>query len=325
VQATWTDAFAAEMLDIAATHPRVVSLSAAMVAPTGLRRFAAAYPGRVFDVGIAEQHAVASAAGLATGGLHPVFAVYSTFLNRAFDQVLMDVALHRLGVTFVLDRAGVTGPDGPSHHGAWDVSLAGIVPGMKVASPRDRTRLRACLTTAVETDDGPTLIRYSKAKVPDDIPALTSIDGLDVLARAEAPQVLIVGCGEMATVACEVARLLDSHSIPALIIDPVWTQPVPGALVRLTETMRLVVTIEDNLIAGGFGSQLELAMDAAGITRTMRHFGLPTQFLAAGTRAQVLARVGLTPKQIALEVVNTYARLCEESPVAPTRTASAPA
>ena len=312
-QATWTDAFAADLVEIGATHPKLVALSAAMVAPTGLSRFAAAYPGRVFDVGIAEQHAVASAAGLATGGLHPIFAVYSTFLNRAFDQMLMDVGLHHLGVTFVLDRAGVTGPDGPSHHGAWDVPLASLVPGMRIAEPRDRTRLHDCLLTAVDTDDGPTLIRYSKGKVPDDLPAVATLDGLDVLVHHAHPQVLVVGCGDMAHVACDVARALAAHSIDALVVDPVWTIPVAPGLVRLTGTVRLVVVIEDNLIDGGVGSQLELAMDHAGIETPVRQFGLPTQFLAAGSRAQVLAHVGLTPKQICLEVVNTYTHLRDEA------------
>ena len=314
VQATWTDAFAQEMVEIGASHPKVVALTAAMLAPTGLARFAAAYPGRVFDVGIAEQHAVASAAGLATGGLHPVFAVYSTFLNRAFDQVLMDVALHQLGVTFVLDRAGITGPDGASHHGAWDVSLAGLTPGLRLAEPRDRTRLHQTLLEAIETDDAPTMIRYSKDKVPDDIPAVSRVGDLDVLVYAEDPQVLIVGCGDMAGAACEVARILDTHSIAAEVVDPVWLLPVPEELVRQAARVRLVVTIEDNLVTGGFGAHLQHALNEAGVTTPVRPFGLPTRFLAAGTRAQVLERVGLTPKRIARDVVAEYLRLPEAAP-----------
>jgi len=316
VQATWTDAFAQEMVEIGATHPRVVALTAAMLGPTGLGRFAAAYPGRVFDVGIAEQHAVGSAAGLAIGGLHPVFAVYSTFLNRAFDQVLMDVALHRLGVTFVLDRAGITGPDGPSHHGMWDVGLAGLVPGLRLAEPRDRPRLHDALLQAVETDDGPTMVRFCKDKVPDDLPAVSRLGSLDVLVHAESPQVVVVGCGAMARTACQVAQALEAQSVATLVVDPVWLLPVPDDLVEVTRHAQLVVTIEDNVVAGGFGSQLHRALDAAGVGTPLRLFGLPTEFLPAGSRAQVLERAGLTARHIAREVIEAYTHLAESEPAA---------
>ncbi|MDR0837928.1 MAG: 1-deoxy-D-xylulose-5-phosphate synthase [Propionibacteriaceae bacterium] len=306
---TWTDAFAAELVEIGAEHPEVVALTAAMLQPTGLGPFARAYPKRVFDVGIAEQHAVVSAAGMATAGLHPVFAVYSTFLNRAFDQLLMDVALHRLGVTFVLDRAGITGPDGATHHGMWDVSLAAIVPGLRLAAPRDGRRLREALREAISVNDRPTLIRYSKNRVPDDIEPVEELGQFDVLAVGTKRDVLIIAYGEMVGTALAVAKALAEQGIQATVVDPVWAIPVSTELVDLTAGFSLVVSVEDNLVNGGLGSQLELAMDAAGIEVPTRQFGVPKQFIAAGTRDQVLQRLGLTPEAITESVQSTFSKL----------------
>ncbi|MDR0435350.1 MAG: 1-deoxy-D-xylulose-5-phosphate synthase [Propionibacteriaceae bacterium] len=310
LQATWTDAFAQELVELGESHPEVVALTAAMLQPTGLARFAAAYPDRVFDVGIAEQHAVVSAAGLATTGLHPVFVVYSTFLNRAFDQMLMDVALHKSGVTFVLDRSGITGPDGATHHGVWDVSLAALVPGLRLAAPRDRLRLHQSLLEAVQVDDAPTMVRYSKNRVPDEIEAVSRLGSLDVIWRsAGAAPVLLVGYGEMATTALAVAKALERQGIGSIVVDPVWALPVNPELVAATRGRALVVSIEDNLVVGGLGSCLELAMDAAGIEVPTRQFGVPHEFVAPGTRTQVLQRLGLTPKAIAASIVGTYVGL----------------
>lgn len=305
VQATWTDAFSQQLMVIAESHPQVVALTAAMLHPVGLGRFAAAYPERIFDVGIAEQHAMTMAAGLARAGLHPVFAVYSTFLNRAFDQLLLDVGLHRLGVTIVLDRAGITGPDGASHNGSWDVSIAGIVPGLWLASPRDQPRLCAALNQAVMIEDAPTLIRYSKERLPDPMPAVSQRAGLDLLSVDPDAQVLIVCWGAMCPVGLQVAELLRAQGITVTVVDPLWGLPMPAALVELAASHQLVATIEDNLVVGGLGSQLELALDAAGQTTPMRHFGVPQQFLDAASREEILAAIGLTPQAIARQLVET--------------------
>jgi 1-deoxy-D-xylulose-5-phosphate synthase len=242
--------------------------------------------------------------------------VYSTFLNRAFDQVLMDVGMHKLGVTFVLDRAGVTGPDGASHNGIWDVSVFGVVPGLRLAAPRDAQRLRDALAVAVETEDAPTVIRYSKDRIPDPIACVSTHDDIDVLLHSESDDVLIVGYGEMVGTALGVAKALADQGIGATVVDPVWALPVSESLVRLTRDYRFVVTIEDNLITGGLGSQLELAMDSAGIETPMRQFGVPKQFLTPGTRKQVLERIGLTAKQIAPEVLHSWFEL-ESDPLTP--------
>ena len=169
---SWTATFSDSLIGYATKRRDIVAITAAMPGPTGLTAFGKRFPDRLFDVGIAEQHAMTSAAGLAMGGLHPVVAIYSTFLNRAFDQIMMDVALHKLPVTMVLDRAGITGTDGASHNGMWDLSMLGIVPGMRVAAPSDGARLREELGEALDIDDGPTAIRFPKGDVGEDIPAL---------------------------------------------------------------------------------------------------------------------------------------------------------
>jgi 1-deoxy-D-xylulose-5-phosphate synthase len=296
---TWTDAFADELARIGATDDRVVAITAAMLHPTGLDRFARLFPDRVLDVGIAEQHAVTSAAGLAAGGLHPVVAVYATFLNRAFDQVLMDVALHRQGVTFVLDRAGVTGPDGPSHNGMWDASLLGLVPGLRLSAPRDEQRLGEALRLAVTVDDGPTVVRYSKERLPEPLPAVSRHGAVDVLFAAERPRVLVVGYGQLCGLAVEVGERLAQQGIGATVVDPVWALPVAADLLSLVASHELVLTVEDNGVAGGLGSRLSQEARAAGIDTRVREFGIPQEFLAHGNRADLLEQVGLTAQQVA--------------------------
>lgn len=304
----WTDVFSREIVKLAATDERIVGITAAMLYPTGLHRFAKAFPDRVFDVGIAEQHAVTSAAGLAMGGLHPVFAVYSTFLNRAFDQVLLDVALHKCGVTFVLDRSGVTGTDGPSHNGMWDMSILQVVPGLQLATPRDATRLREALAKAVTVDDAPTVIRYSKEKVPADLPAIDQQGGVDVLRRTESPRVLIVGYGELVRLGLEVADRLAAQGIGVTVVDPVWAMPVDPALVDLARDHELVITIEDNGVVGGCGSRLAQELRQSDVSTPLREFGIEQQFLDHGSRAEVLERIGLTPQRIARFAVEAIAR-----------------
>lgn len=296
---SWTDVFSTELVRLGAEDEKVVALTAAMTYPTGLHRFAAAFPDRCFDVGIAEQHAVTSAAGMAMGGLHPVVALYATFLNRAFDQLLLDVGMHRCGVTFVLDRAGVTGPDGASHHGMWDMSLLQLVPGLHLSAPRDATRLREALARALTIDDGPSVLRYSKDPVPDDLPALDSRGGVDVLMRTDQPRVLVIGIGQMVGTALAVGQRLSDQGIGVTVVDPVWVLPVDPALVQLAAEHELVISIEDNGVVGGCGSRLAQELRFAEVSTPVREFGIAQQFLQHGTRAELLEELGLTAQSIA--------------------------
>ncbi|WP_405749611.1 1-deoxy-D-xylulose-5-phosphate synthase [Streptomyces sp. NBC_00012] len=296
---SWTSVFGDEIAAIGAERPDVVAITAAMLHPVGLTKFAEAFPDRVWDVGIAEQHAVVSAAGLAIGGLHPVVAVYATFLNRAFDQLLMDVALHRCGVTFVLDRAGVTGPDGPSHNGMWDMSVLQVVPGLRIAAPRDAGQLRAQLREAVDVDDAPTVIRFPMEPVGEPVPAVGRIGGMDVLHQADDPDVLLVAVGVLAPVCLKAADLLAGAGVCCTVVDPRWVKPVDGELPPLAARHRLVAVVEDNSRAGGVGSAVGQALRDAGVDVPLRTFGIPEQFLAHGKRAEVLADIGLTPVEIA--------------------------
>ncbi len=305
---SWTKVFSEEMVRIGAADPTAVAVTAAMLAPVGLAGFAAAYPDRVFDVGIAEQHAVTSAAGLALGGLKPVVCVYATFLNRAFDQVLMDVALHRLPVVFVLDRAGVTGEDGPSHNGMWDMSILQVVPGLAIAAPRDGARLRAQLTEAVARTAGPAVVRFPKGAVGADIPAVTRQGNVDVLSRSGAPDVLLVSVGAMASTALEVADRVGHHGIGVTVVDPGWVKPLPPELVELAMEHWLVVSVEDNSRVGGVGAALAQLLRDQEVDTPVRDFGIPPEFLAQGSRAEVLAAAGLTAQSIARRVVESVAR-----------------
>jgi 1-deoxy-D-xylulose-5-phosphate synthase len=301
---SWTSVFADEIVDIAEHDPKVVGITAAMLRPVGLHKLAERFPKRVFDVGIAEQHAVTSAAGLAFGGLHPVVALYATFVNRAFDQVLMDVALHRAGVTFVLDRAGVTGPDGPSHHGMWDLALLQIVPHIRLAAPRDATRLREELREAVAVDDAPTVIRFSKGAVGVEHEAVERLeDGVEVLRRAGHDDVLIVCVGPMAGIGLDVAERLEAQGIGATVVDPRWVVPVPGSIIDLAATHRLVITIEDGVRVGGIGTRVRQDLRGAGVDTAVTELGLPDEFLEHGSRAEILEEAGLTPQHIARDVV----------------------
>ncbi|MDF1606301.1 1-deoxy-D-xylulose-5-phosphate synthase [Nocardioides sp. YIM 152315] len=299
----WTDHFADTIVEIGHRRPDVVAITAAMMHPVGLDKFQARFPDRTFDVGIAEQHAATSAAGLALGGLHPVFAVYGTFLNRAFDQVLMDVALHRCGVTFVLDRSGVTGDDGASHNGMWDMSILQVVPGLRLAAPRDATRLDELVNEAVAVDDAPTVVRFPKGPPPADIDAVGRAGGCDVLVRNGTKDVLVVAVGSMATVGVGVAERLVAQGIGVTVVDPRWVKPVDPALVELAREHRLVVSIEDNGETGGCGAVLLQTLNAAGVHTPFRLHGIPQEFLGHAKRDAILERIGLTPQAIALAIV----------------------
>jgi 1-deoxy-D-xylulose-5-phosphate synthase len=301
---SWTGVFADEMVEIAKYKPNVIGITAAMLIPVGLHKFAQKYPERVFDVGIAEQHAVTSAAGMAFGGLHPVVAVYATFMGRAFDQVLMDVALHKAGVTFVLDRAGVTGPDGASHHGMWDLAMLQIVPGIRIASPRDGKRLIEELNEAIEVSDAPTVIRFPKGSVSQEIEAVRRLDdGVDVLMESPAKDVLILTVGSMAHMGLQVAKMLADQGIGATVIDPRWVIPVPKSVVNLASKHRLVVTIEDGIRVGGIGTRVRQDLRAAQVDTALSEIGLPDEFLEHASRDEILDRVGLNAQDISREIV----------------------
>ncbi|CAB4697717.1 MAG: 1-deoxy-D-xylulose-5-phosphate synthase [Actinobacteria bacterium] len=303
----WTDVFSDEMVRLGERRRDIVAITAAMMHPVGLHQFQARFPQRTFDVGIAEQHAATSAAGLALGGLHPVVAVYATFLNRAFDQVLMDVALHRCGVTFVLDRAGVTGDDGASHNGMWDMSFLQVVPGLRLAAPRDAVRLRELLSEAVDVDDAPTVLRFPKGPPPADIDAVGRVGGVDVLVRTGTKDVLVVAVGAMATTAVDVAERLVAQGIGVTVVDPRWVKPVDPALIGLAAEHRLVVSIEDNGVVGGCGAVLLQTLNEAGVRTPFRLHGIPQEFLGHAKRAAILDRIGLSPQAIARGIVEDVA------------------
>ncbi len=301
---SWTSVFADEMVQLGEKNPEIVAITGAMLIPVGLHKFAERFPERTYDVGIAEQHAVASAAGMAYGGLHPVVAIYSTFLNRAFDQLLMDVALHKAGVTFVLDRAGITGPDGASHHGVWDLSILQVVPGIRLAAPRDEATLREELAEAVAISDAPTVVRFPKGSVSTNLPAeMRTSDGVDVLKRSASKDVLIISVGPFAQTAMKVAELLAAQGIGATVVDPRWIVPVQASIVEMAAQHRLVITLEDGVRVGGFGSRVRQELRANGVDTGLNEIGVPAEFLEHAEREEILERLGLTPQAIAHEIV----------------------
>jgi 1-deoxy-D-xylulose-5-phosphate synthase len=269
--------------------------------PVGLKGFCERFPERTFDVGIAEQHALTMAAGLAYAGLHPVVAVYATFLNRAFDQLLMDCALHRAGVTVVLDRSGITGPDGASHHGMWDMTISGLVPGLHLAAPRDGQQVARAVHAAVDIADAPSVVRFPKGTVGDPITAVRSIGTVDVLAEPDPHEVdvVLVGIGSMAATAMTAAEKLAAEGVRVRVVDPVWALPVSADLVRAAGAAGRVAVVEDNVVVGGIGSQVELALRAAGSDVPVDVFGIPKRFLDHASRGQVLDAIELTPDAVA--------------------------
>jgi 1-deoxy-D-xylulose-5-phosphate synthase len=308
----WTAVFSDALIEFGIKRRDVVAITAAMPGPTGLAAFGQRFPDRMFDVGIAEQHALTSAAGLAMGGLHPVVAVYSTFLNRAFDQLVMDVALHQLPVTLVLDRSGITGPDGASHNGMWDLSILGIVPGIRVAAPRDGVRLREELGEALDVGDGPTALRFPKGDVGEDIPAIERRSGVDVLAVPAdgLPQdVLLVAVGAFAPMALAVADRLHNQGIGVTVIDPRWVLPVPDVLVEMATAHKLVVTCEDNGVAGGIGSAVSAALRRAEVDLPCRDVGVPQRFYDHASRGELLAEIGLTAQDVARQITGWVAAM----------------
>ena len=307
---SWSDVFGDALAEIGAQRPDIVAITAAMLHPTGLGAFQRAFPDRVFDVGIAEQHAMTSAAGLAMGGLHPVVALYATFLNRAFDQLLMDVALHRLPVTIALDRAGVTGPDGASHHGMWDGSILQVVPGLRIAAPRDASRITELLNEAVAVSDGPTVLRYPRGTIGPEAQAIGKLGGMDVLAKppgGAASDVLLLGAGPMAVAAVAAADRLADQGIGVTAVDPRWVKPLDDALVDAARQHRLVVTVEDNGRAGGFGDAVCRMLRDHDVDTPVKTFGIPQEFIEHGERGQILDELGLAPQHLARAITEAVA------------------
>ena len=300
---SWTSVFSEELVKIGGERTDVVAITAAMMGPTGLDKFEKAYPDRTFDVGIAEQHAATSAAGMAFAGLHPVVAVYSTFLNRAFDQLLLDVALHKAGVTFVLDRAGVTGDDGPSHNGMWDLALTGIVPTLHVAAPRDGQRVKETLREALDIKDAPSLIRFPKGAVNPDIPAFERRDGIDVLYRGESADVLLVSVGAFAAIAVEAAAQTYREGVGVTVIDPRWVKPLPKSLITMAQRYKNVVVLEDGIKHGGIASTISEMFRDAQLNVPVHSIGLPLEFLEHAKRAEILEDLGITVQSIARSLV----------------------
>jgi len=311
---TWTSVFGEEMVSLGAEDPSVVAITAAMLQPVGLQAFSQAYPDRVFDVGIAEQHAVTSAAGMAMAGLKPVVCVYATFINRAFDQVLLDAALHELPVTLILDRAGVTGPDGPSHHGMWDMAILGVIPGLAMAAPRDEVRLRELVREALARPGGPRVVRFPTGPVGPEIAPVDHVGGVDVLARGESDDVLVVAVGPMAHTAMGVARRAAAQGIGVTVVDPRWLAPIPESLAGLARGHRLVVSVEDGIRVGGFGSRLAQHLREAGEGVPVLTFGLPTRFLPHGSREEILRAAGLGEQELSRAVVEAIAQLPDPQP-----------
>ena len=301
---SWTNIFSEELLAVGRERKDIVAITAAMLGPTGLDKFQAEFPERTIDVGIAEQHAVTSAAGLAFAGLHPVVALYSTFLNRAIDQVLLDVALHKAGVTFVLDRAGITGDDGPSHHGIWDLALTGIVPTMRVAAPRDGARLRETLREALEVNDAPTAVRFPKGAVQADIPAFERRDGIDVLYRGESADVLLISIGALAAIAVEAASQAYREGVGVTVIDPRWVKPLPTSLITMAQRYKSVVVLEDGIKHGGIASSISELFREAGLNVAIHSIGVPLEFIEHSKRTEILEDLGITAQKISRDIVS---------------------
>ncbi len=310
---TWTAAMADELVELGRQRHDLVAITAAMLGPTGLDRFAQSFPDRTFDVGIAEQHAVASAAGLAFGGMHPVVAVYATFLNRAFDQVVMDCALHKAGVTFILDRAGVTGDDGASHNGVWDMSMLQVVPGLRLAAPRDESSLRMAMREAIAVSDAPTVVRFPKGAIPAPLPARRVVGTMDVLYEHGTPDVVLLSVGAMAPLCVDVAERLVAQGVGVIVVDPRWVKPLPHVLVEICRDAKLLVVVEDGMRAGGVGSAARDLLGSAGVDIPVRTFGVPDTFLDHGKRAEILEACGLTSQDISRHVIEDMAGFGEAS------------
>ena len=302
---TFTDAFTRSLLRLADADPRIVAITAAMPGPTGLLPFEARFPDRFTDVGIAEQHAVTAAAGMAMAGLRPVVAVYSTFFTRAFDQANLDVGLHGLPVVLVLDRAGITGDDGPSHHGVLDLALALSIPGMTVFAPSSAPAVAVMLAEAL-TLDGPSVVRFPKTPAPWVAPGAVG-EGLSARkVRSGSGSVCVLAVGKMVTVAEAAATLLEAEGVELTVWDPrVVSDPDP-AMVADALGHDIVVTVEDGIRQGGAGMFLADAIRAAvplGEAPPVVTLGIPRAYLAQGKPDRILSDLGLDGPGLAASVL----------------------
>ncbi|MBO0745076.1 MAG: 1-deoxy-D-xylulose-5-phosphate synthase [Candidatus Dormibacteraeota bacterium] len=299
---TYSDVAGAAVMDAAQRHPEVVAITAAMASSTGLLDFQREFPERFFDVGICEQHAVTFSAGLAMSGFRPIFCVYSTFLQRGFDQVLMDVGLHHLPVVFLLDRAGVTGSDGASAQGTFDLSYLRMVPGMRVAAAADATELCALLETALSLD-GPVAIRFPKGVAPatPDLP----VEPLTV-GRWEAVRpggdAAILAVGRMVEVAAVASDLLAKEGIGCAVVNARWIKPLDARLPEMAARYPVLVTAEDNVVTGGFGAAVLEALAPHGLAGRVRTAALPDEYIGHANPADILAERGLDPEGLAATV-----------------------
>src|SRR5487761_823162 len=292
--ASWTDLFGEALLEAAEQDPRIVAITAAMASSTGLLGFAERYPDRFFDVGIAEQHAVTFASGLAMKGLRPVVCIYSTFLQRAFDQVACDASLHRLPVTFVIDRAGITGDDGPSHHGLLDMAYLRCIPNMVVTAPSSPDEMRRLLATAL-SHDGPFAIRYPRGAAPAN--ATAPLEPLVIgrsISRREGTDIAIVAVGKMVGVALDAARQLEAaDGLSVSVVDARFVKPLDPHLVDVAASHRVVLTVEDGTRVGGFGSAVAELLADAGVRVPLRRLGVNDRFVEHGGQAALLSEMGL--------------------------------
>ncbi len=306
VGTTYTQAFGDALVRLAERDERIVAITAAMTQGTGLEAFERRFPDRFYDVGIAEEHAAVFAAGLAIGGMRPVVALYSTFLQRTYDMLIQDIGLQHLPVVFAVDRAGLVGDDGPTHHGAFDLSFLRVVPGMTVMAPSSQEELQRLLATAL-TLDGPAAVRYPRGLAAPFAP-LEEIEPVEVgrgVVLQEGSGVALVGAGTGVGIAREAAQLLAVEGVTPTVVDARFVKPLDTELLqRLAASHSRLVTVEENTLAGGFGSAV---LEAVGSTVEVVRFGLPDAFIQHGERARLLADVGLTPQAVALAA-------CAQSP-----------
>ncbi len=301
--AGYTQAFADAMVELGEHDPRVVAITAAMAGPTGLRPFQDRWPERFVDVGIAEQHAVTAAAGMAMGGLRPVVAIYSTFLMRAIDQVNLDVGLHRLPVVFCVDRAGITGDDGPSHHGILDMALLSKVPGITIFAPSSAQELAVMLHEAVRIESGPVVIRYPKGAAAHVSPERVG-SGLRARRVVQGGDACILAVGKMVAAAEEAAVLLSHRGIGVTVWDVRVAKPLDRAMLADAAAHPLVVTVEDGIRSGGVGSAILEALAEGDRVPPVRVLGVPDDYLAQGDAVGILSHLGLDGPGIAATVVS---------------------
>ena len=312
---SYTSVFSKALIDLAKDRPDILAITAAMPSGTGLKAFGQAYPKRFFDVGIAEEHAMTLAAGMAAAGMHPVIALYSTFAQRAYDQLIHDVCLQNLPVTLCLDRAGLVGEDGPTHHGVFDLSYLRQMPNMCVMAPKDEEELRHMLATAIAIE-GPAAVRYPRGAGLG-VPLTDSLETLPV-GKAEVLQeegdIAFLAVGTMVEKAKEAAAILKEESIEAAVVNMRFIKPLDTELLgEMARTKKLLITAEENVLAGGFGSAVAEYLADHGIEVPLLRFGIPDRFIEQGTRRELLSLCGLQPDEMAERIRERLSQLDENA------------